>query len=239
MGLRHVEPFNFVGRAAELAEAFARHGLAAPTGHANFLSDELRVRGTVRPVHKQTDVFEAAQTLGLDILIDPFVSPDRWLDEAQVTATAERLNQAAEQAAGYGLRVGYHNHTQEFAALSDGRSALELFADQLRDDVALEVDLFWAATAKQDLPALLGRLGDRVRALHVKDGFPGPDPTDSSFDPTSLDQRPAGQGDVPLLESLAAAPSTEYAVIEFDHYAGDMFEGIQASVSYLNEQGVM
>jgi hypothetical protein len=50
---------------------------------------------------------------------------------------------------------------------------------------------------------------------------------------------PAGQGDVPLLESLAAAPSTEYAVIEFDHYEGDMFEGIQASVSYLNEQGVM
>ena len=53
-----------------------------------------------------------------------------------------------------------------------------------------------------------------------------------------LDQRPAGQGEVPLLDCLAAAPSTEFAVIEFDHYAGDIFDGIQASVAYLNEHGV-
>ena len=45
MGLRHVEAFNFVGRAAELAEAFTRHGLAAKTGHATFLSDERRRGG--------------------------------------------------------------------------------------------------------------------------------------------------------------------------------------------------
>jgi hypothetical protein len=32
MGLRHVEAFNFVTRPAGLAEAFARHGLAAKTG---------------------------------------------------------------------------------------------------------------------------------------------------------------------------------------------------------------
>jgi sugar phosphate isomerase/epimerase len=238
MGLRHVEAFNFVASAAELAEAFTRHGLAAKTGHATFLSDELRVRGTVRPVPAQQDVYEAAQTLGLDILIDAFVSPDRWLDEEQVAATADRLNQAAERAADYGLRVGYHNHTQEFAASFRGRSAFEVFAEQLRDDVTLEVDLYWAATAKQDVPALLGRLGDRVKALHLKDGFPGPDPIDVQFDPTSLDQRPAGQGEVPLLDCLAAAPSTEFAVIEFDHFAGDIFDGIQASVDYFNEHGL-
>jgi sugar phosphate isomerase/epimerase len=238
MGLRNVEAFDFVTRAPELAEAFTRHGLAAKTGHATFLSDELRVRGTARPVPAQKDVFEAAQTLGLDILIDAFVSPDRWLDEEQVAATADRLNQAAERAADYGLRVGYHNHTQEFEASFGGRPAFEVFAEQLRDDVTLEVDLYWAATAKQDVPALLSRLGDRVRALHVKDGFPGPDPMAMTFDRTTLDQRPAGQGEVPLLDCLAAAPSTEFAVIEFDHYAGDMFDGIQASVSYLNEHGV-
>jgi sugar phosphate isomerase/epimerase len=240
MGLRQVEAFNFVDRAAELAEAFARHGLAAKTGHATFLSDERRRGDTVIPTPPEKDVFEAAQTLGLDILIDAFVSPDRWLDEEQVAATANRLNQVAERATDYGLRVGYHNHTQEFAASFGGRSAFEVFAEQLRDDVTLEVDLYWAATAKQDVPALLGRLGDRVKALHVKDGFLGPDPfgDGAPFDPTTLDQRPAGQGEVPLLDCLAAAPSTEFAVIEFDHYAGDIFDGIQGSVDYLNEHGL-
>ena len=33
---------------------------------------------------------------------------------------------------------------------------------------------------------------------------------------------------MPLRESLAAAPSAEFAMIEFDHYgAGDIFDGIQ------------
>ena len=134
---------------------------------------------------------------------------ERWLDEDQVAATAARLNQAAERAADYGLRVGYHNHSQEFAASLGGRSAYEVFADQLRDDVALEVDLYWAATAKQDVPALLGRLGDRVKALHMKDGVIGADPFGldaAPFDPTSLDQRPAGQGELPLLDYLARSP---------------------------------
>jgi hypothetical protein len=37
---------------------------------------------------------------------------------------------------------------------------------------------------------------------------------------------------------LAAAPSTEFAVIEFDHYGCDIFDGIQASVDYLSEHWV-
>jgi hypothetical protein len=40
------------------------------------------------------------------------------------------------------------------------------------------------------------------------------------------------------LDCLAAAPSTEFGVIEFDHYRGDIFDGIQGSVAYLNEHGV-
>lgn len=91
MGLRNVEAFEFVSRAAELAEAFARHGLAAKTGHAMFLSDERRRGDVVTPAPAQQDVFEAAQTLGIDILIDPFVPLERWLDEDQVAATAARL----------------------------------------------------------------------------------------------------------------------------------------------------
>ena len=237
MGLREVEAFDFVSRAPELREAFDRHGLAARTGHATLLSDEIRFGDQVMPVAPQEEVFAAAKALGLEIVIDAFVSPDRWLDEAAVADTASRLNAAAERAADHGLRVGYHNHSQEFVASFGGRSAFEVFADQLRDDVALEVDLFWAATAGQDVPALLGRLGDRVQALHVKDGLLPADPFApgaAPFVPTGLDQRPFGQGEVPLRESLAAAPSARFAIIEFDHYgAGDIFDGIQASVDAL------
>jgi sugar phosphate isomerase/epimerase len=241
MGIGQVEAYAFVDRADALAEAFARHGLQARTGHAPLLSDELRRGDAVMPVPSHDEVFTAARTLGLEIVIDPFVAIDRWLDAEEIDATAARLNAAAEKAADHGLRVGYHNHSQEFNASFGGRSAYEVFADQLRDDVALEVDLFWAATARVDVAALLGRLGDRVKALHMKDGVIGDNPFvvgAPALDKTTLDQRPAGQGELPLLDYLAAAPSTEYAVIEFDYVFGDIFEAVQGSVDFLTTHGV-
>ena len=154
MGLRYVEAFNFVDRAAELAEAFFPPRPAAKTGHATFLSDERRRGDIAIPTPPEKDVFEAAQTLGLDILIDAFVSLDRWLDEEQVAGTADRLN-VAERAADYGLRVGYHNHTQERGLV---RRALGLRGVRRAAAGRRHAGgrLVWAATAKQDLtPALL------------------------------------------------------------------------------------
>ena len=98
-----------------------------------------------------------------------------------------------------------------------------------------------AATAGQDVEALLGRLGDRVIALHVKDGVPGVNPfapDAAPFEPSQLVQTAAGQGELPLAAYIAAAPALEYAVIEFDHYRGDIFDGIAQSVSFLRSNGL-
>jgi sugar phosphate isomerase/epimerase len=140
------------------------------------------------------------------------------------------------------LKVGYHNHSQEFVADFHGVSAFEFFAEHLDDAVVLEIDLYWAATARQDVPKLLAHLGDKVKALHLKDGVVGENPFTAGapkMDPTTLDQRPAGQGDLPLLDYLAAAPAAEFGVIEFDHYGGgDIFDGIRASVDYFHANGL-
>jgi sugar phosphate isomerase/epimerase len=248
MGLREVEAFDFVDKASRLAEAFTKAGVRARTGHASLMSEGLGLddpafkAGTKAGPPTQQEVFEAAGTLGLEIVIDPFVETERWLTEEAVLDNAKRLNEAAEKAADHGLRVGYHNHAQEFLATIRGVTAYEFFADQLRDDVVLEVDLYWAATGKQDVTALLGRVGERVRALHLKDGVIGANPFEpgaARMDPETLDQRPAGEGDLPLLDYLAAAPNTEFGVIEFDHYAGGhIYDGIEASVRYFNEHGL-
>jgi sugar phosphate isomerase/epimerase len=241
MGIRQVEAFAFVDRADALAASFAQHGLQAKTGHAPLLSDEIRFGDRVLPVPAKADVFAAATTLGLEYVIDPFVPIDRWLDAEGIADTAARLNAVAKEAAAHGLKVGYHNHAQEFAADIDGVNGYEYFASLLDDGVALELDLFWAATAGHDVVALLGRLGDRVKALHIKDGVIGENPFvvgSSGLDKSTLDQRPAGKGDVPLAESLAASPSTEFAVIEFDYVPGDIFDAVQGSVDFLTTHGI-
>ncbi len=240
-GLKNVEAFDFVGRAPQLKEALDASGLASPTGHAPLLSDELWTPDGSIPTPAPEAVFEAAATIGIRTVIDPFVAPDRWLTEDGVADIAERLNAAAETAADYGLTVGYHNHAQEFIADFGGISAYERFVALTDDRVALELDLFWAQTGGQDVPALVERLGSRLLAVHVKDGIVPTSnpwaPGAPAFGSDTLDQRHAGAGEVPLEAALRAATFVRYAVIEYDHAPGEVFTDIAASLAFLRDGG--
>lgn len=242
MGLANVEAFDFVTRAGEIRTALDAAGLHAPTGHAPLLSDELYTPDGSIPAPPPEAVFEAAATLGMQVVIDPYVAPERWLTEDGVADIAERLNAAADVAAAFGLRVGYHNHAQEFVASFDGRSAFERFVSLLDERVTLELDLYWALAGGQDVPALVAALGDRLVAIHVKDGtVPVSNPWApgaGEFASTSLVQGHAGTGDVPLLAAMHAATALDYAVIEYDNAPGDPFADVAASLAFLRANGI-
>ena len=241
IGLRNVEAFDFVRRPDEIRAALDASGLASPTGHAPLLSDELWTPDGSIPTPAPEVVFEAAAKIGMTTVIDPFVPAERWLTEEGVADIAERMNRAAEKAAEFGLTVGYHNHAQEFVADFGGQTAYERFLELTDDRVEIELDLFWALTGGQDVPALVKSLGDRLVAVHVKDGIapasnpwaPGAD----SFGSDSLEQLRAGTGDVPLAESLQAGTGIKFAVIEYDKAPGDVFEDIAASYAFLKDGG--
>jgi len=235
IGLDRVEAFNFTGEPDRLKAALDEHGLTAPTGHAVLIADDVQTPDGILSVPTAEVTFEAAAKIGMDYVIDPFLPAQHWQERDDVLRAADTLNARAELAKSFGLQVGYHNHDHELRSVIDGQTALELFAAHLDPAVVLEVDVYWATASGQDAPALLGRLGDRVTALHLKDG-PMREGISTAQLPT--DQKPAGQGDVPLAGVLAAAPAAEYGVIEFDHYAGDVFDGIAQSYAHLLELGL-
>ena len=209
IGFTRVEPFD-LSDPERLRDALAGAGLTAPSAHAR-LDDER--------------IFEAAATVGVETLIQPFTPPERWTSAAGVDGVAEELAAAAEAAGRHGLRVGYHNHQWELATRIEGRSALE----RLPPEVVLELDTYWAGVGGEDVPDLLARLGDRVRLLHLKDG---PISEDTSA------QLPLGSGAMPVAAVLEAATAAELAVLEFDDYAGDLFEGLAAGRAFANGLGV-
>ncbi|HSN38038.1 MAG TPA: TIM barrel protein, partial [Arthrobacter sp.] len=131
---------------------------------------------------------------------------------------------AAKKGAEYGIRVGYHNHAWELESTIEGRTALEYFADLLDPALVLEVDTYWVAVGGQDPVDILTKLGDRVKLIHIKDG---PLTTETKA------QQPAGQGKIAVWDVIGAAKSLEVGVVEFDDYAGDIFEGIAESLAYL------
>lgn len=211
MGFTQVEPYGLAEHAETLRTSLSKHGLTAPTAHARLIGQD------------QREIFAKAAQCGVQVVIDPFVPDEKWQDKADIQATAEALNAAAEIAPEFGVRVGYHNHWWELQSRIDGRSAFEVFADHLAPEIVLEVDTYWAAAGGEDSPELLRRLGDRVFAIHVKDGALATDATG---------QVPAGQGSVPVVDVLNAAPKA-LRVVEFDQYDGDIYEGIEASYTFL------
>ncbi|XUK60472.1 Sugar phosphate isomerase [Plantibacter sp. RU18] len=243
IGLKNVEAFDFVRRPAEIRAALDASGLASPTGHAPLLSDELWTPDGSIPTPAPEVVFAAAAEIGITTVIDPFVAADRWLTEDGVADIADRLNKAAEVAAAFGLKVGYHNHAQEFLASFDGQTAYERFVARTDERVAIELDLFWALTGGQDATELVTKLGSRLIAVHVKDGIaPASNPfapDAPAFGSETLDQqRHPGDDQVPLAAALKAGEGAiEYAVIEYDNAPGDVFADIQASYDFLVKGG--
>jgi sugar phosphate isomerase/epimerase len=216
IGFTQVEPYNFVATAKELGAALRDNGLTAPSGHAPLLSQD------------QDEIFAAASELGITTVIEPYIPAEHWQNAEDIQATATKLNAAARKGAEYGVRVGYHNHAWEVEASIEGRTALEYFATLLDPELVLEVDTYWVAVGGQDPVDILAKLGDRVKLIHIKDG---PLTTDTKA------QQPAGQGKVPVIDVIAAATSLEVGVVEFDDYAGDIFEGINESLSFLMASG--
>jgi sugar phosphate isomerase/epimerase len=237
LGISCVEPFAFAADADALAGRLADAGLSADSGHEAFLWESVTCGGRTIQVPPRPAIFAAAQRLGMRYVIQPAAAD--WSSREAVDEIAARLRDSAREAADSGLTVGYHNHWWELQSRIEGRIGLEYLAEVTPDDVVFEVDVYWAAVGGLDVPALLRRLGDRVRALHVKDGPRiAPPSFDVESDPLTYGQLPAGQGAVDIAGCLEAAAALELAVVEFDGFDGDVLAAIGQSADYLRGRGL-
>ena len=216
IGIRNVELFDMVGFGRPLAAALERAGLRAVSAHQSIVGQDIDA------------ICEAASAFGVTLVVEPWVDPDRWTTAEGVGAIAAELGAAARVAAGHGITIGYHNHWFELEQRFAGRTGLEVLADRLPPEVVLEVDTYWAAVGGEDPAALLGRLGSRVAALHLKDG------------PISRDtkaQVAAGDGAMRFAGIIAAAPEA-LRVLELDDCAGDRFDALARGRAYLVREGL-
>ncbi len=198
-GFTHAEPYDILSDTEGLAAALAASGLRATTAHAKITELD------------RDAVLDAAERLGIETVIVPFVPPASIADLAGIEAHAAAINEASAAASVRGIRVGYHNHDFEFSQTVDGVPAYELLVDRLDPAVVLELDTYWAAVGGADVYELVPRLGDRVRFLHVKDDEANP------FD---------------IARVLPLAASLELPVVEVVVHEGDVFPSIERNAAF-------
>ncbi|PXA96565.1 xylose isomerase [Nostoc sp. 3335mG] len=144
---------------ALLRKTMDRLGLRAPSVHIGY--DAL--------LGQFDKSVQMAKTLGADTVVLPYMT-DPHRTEQGWEAALPNFNRFATDLKKAGLGFAYHNHDFEFTLKPGGVSLYERFL-KVTDPalVKIELDLYWAERAGENVAALIDRLGSRLYAYHVKD----------------------------------------------------------------------
>lgn len=231
--LRDVAPKDVPGTLREVArmgyegvELASTYNLPGPELARMIADCGLKVAGAhVGLKRLEGDAFETSvamnKALGNDLLIVP------WDDMKDMPGLIARLNAVHARAKAAGMRVGYHNHAQEFEKLNDVTKFDLIFAGTPPDFV-VQLDIGWAAHAKQDIPAILRKHAKRLETVHVKEYSP--------TNPTAA----VGEGSVdwkslfPILEQETAV---KWYVVEQEKYAVGPMESAKTCIDNIRKMG--
>lgn len=170
--------------------------------------------------------FEMSKAMGQKWVIVPSIGREyRGADGFK--KLAERLNSGGELAKKAGLRMGYHNHDFEFAALPEGGTGYDVLLKHADPSlVDFELDLYWAVKAGQDPLAMIAAHPKRFVCCHVKDAGPAPE----------LKMMDVGTGTIDFKTILAAGRKAglKHWYIEHDNPTDDL-ASIKASAAVLKK----
>jgi sugar phosphate isomerase/epimerase len=168
-------------------------------------------------------VADRLATLGCSRAVVPWMPEEERRTPAGVRRFATELGRLADHLAARGVRVGYHNHDFEFGRVGDA-TVWEVLTEALPPSVELELDVYWAAAGGQDPVAMIERLADRVRLLHMKDRATGSNGGDA----------PPGEGSLPMAAIVEAGDEAgvEWYIVEQDE-PRDAIRDIVRGLRYL------
>ena len=144
---------------AMLRKTMDRLGLTAPSIHIGY--DAL--------LQRFDQSVAMAKTLGAATVVLPYMTEDHRSEQGW-NAALPNFNRFATNLKKAGLGFAYHNHDFEFTVRPGGVSLYDrLLKDTDPALVKLELDLYWALYAGEDLTRLIERVSPRLYSYHVKD----------------------------------------------------------------------
>ena len=164
-----------------------------------------------------------------------FPGQDQWNARAWHDWIA-RYNQAAQAYKDSPLRIGYHNHSHEFAKLGGQQDIAsprpwDLLLSEL-DDVWFEVDTYWVAHAGAEPSAWITRLAGRVPCIHMKDMGITQDRKQY------MAEVGVGNLDWPAILKACRHAEVAWYIVEQDTCYRDPFESLKTSLDCLNAMGL-
>lgn len=117
-----------------------------------------------------------------------------------------------------GIPTYYHNHTDEFKPLANGKTAMEIFAELTK----LELDTYWSFYSGIDNYKYITEHKDDILLIHIKDGIDGK--------PKALTE---GNNDLDAVIRAVKDTGIEWVILENDDPEPNGLEDVARSMKYL------
>ncbi|WP_339723910.1 sugar phosphate isomerase/epimerase [uncultured Paraglaciecola sp.] len=161
VGFKEVETAGYFRHSPkEFRKMLDGEGLSAPSAHIGLDLFE----------NSLNEVIDTAKEIGHHYVVVPYLTVEQRGTGIDVyKKLAEKCNIWGEACQKSGLKLAYHNHDFEFE-IRDGLLPYDVLLQNVDADLmAMEMDLYWMAKAKQDPLAYFKRHPGRFKLWHVKD----------------------------------------------------------------------
>lgn len=155
-----------------------------------------------------------------------------WLEEMErnsidaLKRTCELLNKGGEQCQQAGIRLGFHNHSNEFATI-DGQLLYDVMLQELDPKyVAMQLDLYWMVFGGKDPIEYIKKYPGRFELFHVKD-------MDKNDRAVTVD---VGSGSIDFKEifALSEQAGVKHYLVEQESFTGPPEESVRNGFNYVN-----
>ena len=221
MGYRSVEPAGFFeNNAKDVAAMLKRNELDVIGAHV----------GPDTLFGQFKDTLTYLQTIGCKNLVLPWVYYATAEELAQSIKNIHSITPTLERE---GMTLHFHNHWEELRPNQDGQITVDELAKHT--DVLFELDTFWAFDAGVDPVRWMEERRDRIRMIHIKDGFVQ-DFTDSKSHAKGMS---LGLGEAPVKEVRRKAIELGFdMIVESEGLDPTGLEEVKRCIDFLKEQDI-
>lgn len=186
-----------------------------------------------------TAIAEQAKQFGTDTVVITGMYRFDYSNADEVKKLAERLNQAGKALSEQGIRLLYHNHNVELQKVTPEQTAYDIIIEETDPAyVNFEFDSYWMADGGANVPALMEKLGSRMKLWHINDrGHTKSGPYMTPILKQNATELGNGSMDLDTLSAIAIRNGVEGVVLEthqnwVDH---DPIKSIQVSAEYMQD----
>jgi sugar phosphate isomerase/epimerase len=173
-------------------------------------------------------VIERLNKLGTKLTAYPYPEGIDFSNPEHIENLVIKLDAAGEKFRKAGLKLGYHNHANEFFRYKGATVLDYIYTNTAPENLVAELDTFWVQRGGGDVVDWVSRMKGRQPFIHLKDFKVNPAGEISFCE--------IGEGTLPFDRIIAAAEAggCEWFIVEQDSTPGDPFISIKQSFDYLN-----